>query len=311
MRREHKLTMKTRTHIYKTGGLPYSVTLPEKADTARLLPSCVPFACEDDGSEPIFRFFASSAAAADMEETLLESGLDDMGFTRLYRTPEGYRFRLSYGYGQAVHTLDTDCSFTCCRAFITPSDRYLPHVLSSFLRIAYSQAVLLHRGVSIHAAAVSTGDGAAIFLGKSGTGKSTHARLWTGTFADCSLINDDNPVLRLEDGRVTVWGTPWSGKTRCWKNVSAPLKGAVRLRQAKANRFNTAKDADALAVLLPGCSVLRHDKTLYASMFDTLSGIIANIRCGYLDCLPDIEAARLCRDNIFGNNTSHNIPYNK
>lgn len=293
----------TKTYAYNAGGYAFLVTLPSGVDAGALLPSFIPFLYADKDDSPIFTFLASSGTPPMAEETLLESGLDDMGFTRVYRTPEGYRFRLSYGYGQPVHTMDTDCSFSKCRAFVSPSDKYLPHVVSSFLRIAYSQSVLLHGGISIHASAVSTDSGAAIFMGKSGTGKSTHARLWGEAFADCILINDDNPLLRLEEGRVTVWGTPWSGKTKCWKNISSVLRGGVRLRQAGTNRFEPSTGGEALGVLLPGCSVLRQDRELYSALFRTLSGIIPHIRCGYLYCRPDMDAALLCRKSLLPEGT--------
>ena len=59
-----------------------------------------------------------------------------------------------------------------------------------------------------------------LFLGHSGTGKSTHARQWLAAFDDAWLLNDDNPILRvMEDGEVRVYGSPWSGKTHFYNNA--------------------------------------------------------------------------------------------
>ena len=70
----------------------------------------------------------------------------------------------------------------------------------------------------------------------------------------------------LAEGSVTTaYGSPWSGKTPCYKNESAPLAGVIRLRQAPANRFEPMEDIAAFSLLLPGCSVLRQDKKLHGT----------------------------------------------
>ena len=62
-------------------------------------------------------------------------------------------------------------------------------------------------------------------MGKSGTGKSTHSRLWLENVPGATLLNDDNPIVRLTLVGAIVYGSPWSGKTPCYKNESAPLAG--------------------------------------------------------------------------------------
>ena len=72
-----------------------------------------------------------------------------------------------------------------------------------------------------------------LFLGKSGTGKSTHSQLWINNIDGCELLNDDNPVLRvMDDGSVRVFGSPWSGKTPCYRNLDYPVSAIVDLHQA-------------------------------------------------------------------------------
>ena len=44
------------------------------------------------------------------------------------------------------------------------------------------------------------------FLGESGTGKSTHTRLWRENIAGSKLLNDDSPIVRYEEGGVWVYG---------------------------------------------------------------------------------------------------------
>src|SRR5690606_24548491 len=117
------------------------------------------------------------------------------------------------------------CQMKSCKDFsrsmirFNDPDQLTGTVLSWFIMVAYGQRCLLYRAILIHASVVSCAGKAYAFLGKSGTGKSTHSRLWLRHIAGTELLNDDNPAIRIEpDGRVFVYGTPWSGKTPCYKN---------------------------------------------------------------------------------------------
>lgn len=94
--------------------------------------------------------------------------------------------------------------------------------------------------VLFHAAVVSHEGRGYMFLGPSGTGKSTHASLWLKYIDGTELVNDDNPVVRItDDGQATVFGSPWSGKTPCYRHVSYPLGGIVMLSQAPYNKIDS------------------------------------------------------------------------
>ena len=83
---------------------------------------------------------------------------------------------------------------------------------------------------------IQAGNGYA-FLGKSGTGKSTHSQLWLRYLEGYELLNDDHPIIRLVNDEVIIYGSPWSGKTPCYKNKQARLKAVVRLEQASENKI--------------------------------------------------------------------------
>ena len=94
-----------------------------------------------------------------------------------------------------------------------------------------------------------------MFLGHSGTGKSTHSSLWLKYIQGTALVNDDNPVVRvLEDGEVRVYGSPWSGKTPCYRNVSYPVGAIVKLDQAPYNEIQPLKGIRAYAAVVPSIS---------------------------------------------------------
>ena len=134
-----------------------------------------------------------------------------------------------------------------------------------------------------------------LFLGHSGTGKSTHARQWLAAFEDAWLLNDDNPILRVMDnGEARVYGSPWSGKTPCYKNESAPVGGIIKLSQAPENKIQTISLPQAYAYMLSSASGLKMEQTMADNMFETIKHIITHIPCYHLACLPNEEAARVC-----------------
>ena len=91
---------------------------------------------------------------------------------------------------------------------------------------------------AVHSSVIVCHDEAVMFLGESGTGKSTHTRLWRENIAGATLLNDDSPFVGLRDGRVMAYGSPWSGKTPCYKNECYPIRAIVRLSHL---RFPTTR----------------------------------------------------------------------
>lgn len=171
--------------------------------------------------------------------------------------------------------------------------------LDNALMIMFAMASACMGTVLFHAAAVSLEGHGYMFLGKSGTGKSTHARLWLNNIPGTELMNDDNPAVRVKpDGTAVVYGTPWSGKTPCYRNVSAPVAGIVLLSQAPYNRIVRLKGIGAYAAVVPSISGKRWDSVIADGLHDTENYLATNIPVWHLDCLPDSNAAHLCKDTI-------------
>ena len=285
--------------VYKVADFAFSVALAGDRDPDRYLKSFAPFKIEGcPKEEELFEFAEDGSLREGSDMIFLEEDRNDMGHTRLYRVPTGYRVELRYQEAGLPHIVEADAAFGHVRALLRWDDRYVATALTSMLRIVFAQAVLVHDAVSLHASVVTNGGQAFLFMGKSGTGKSTHSRMWLENVPGTELLNDDNPIVRIVDGQAVVYGSPWSGKTPCYRNESAPLAGMVRLKQAPRNRFAAKEDIEAFSLLLPGCSVLRQDKRLHEALCMTLVAL-ADMTCvGEMECLPDEEAAEVCQREV-------------
>lgn len=283
------------TEHYTVADFSFAVTLTEERDLDMLLPSFRSFRSGAPAEgEKLFELVEHASLPVREADVLLDEDSNDMGHTLLYRTPSGYRIEFDYD-GGPVHVVETDAGFADVRAMVRWDDRFARTALSSMLRIVFAQAILPHGAISVHASVVVNDGKGFLFMGKSGTGKSTHSGLWLKHIDGSWLLNDDNPMLRLTEGGVRVYGSPWSGKTHCYRNESAPVAGIVRLKQAPRNRFRVCEDIAAFSAVLPGCSVLRQDTRLHEALCETLAELTERTLVGELECLPDREAAEVCR----------------
>ena len=175
--------------------------------------------------------------------------------------------------------------------------------LNNALMVLYALATAGLGTALFHSAVVSYKGRGYMFLGKSGTGKSTHARLWLKYVAGVELMNDDNPVVRFyddADGKpgAIVYGSPWSGKTPCYRNVQAPIGGIVLLSQAPYNKIVRLKGVQAYAALVTSISGKRWDKSVADGLHATENALAKNVPVWHLECLPDEAAAKLCNENV-------------
>ncbi|MDE6549598.1 MAG: hypothetical protein K2L22_11440 [Muribaculaceae bacterium] len=202
--------------------------------------------------------------------------------------------------------------FLCCRIRIskdyrsakawiggTPSERR--YALDTALMLLYTFASSKLDTLLVHASAIEYEGKGYLFLGKSGTGKSTHSRLWIENIPETKLLNDDNPIIRIIDGKAFVYGSPWSGKTNCYRNHRIPIGGLVRLRQAPFNKIHPLSGIMAYATLLPSCSCMKWDHDMAEAIHSTISKVISRIPIYALDCLPNPEAAILCKEELTTN----------
>lgn len=166
--------------------------------------------------------------------------------------------------------------------------------LDNSLMLMFAFATAPFDTLEIHSSTVVHEGRGYAFMAPSGTGKSTHSSLWMKHLPGTWLLNDDNPVLRVVDGVVRIFGTPWSGKTPCYKNASVPLGAMVQLAQAPRNTIRRINELEAYCLLLSSSSGLKAMEPMATQMHRSMEKIVLAVRAFHLDCLPDEEAARVC-----------------
>ena len=155
--------------------------------------------------------------------------------------------------------------------------------------------------IAIHSSVIVKEHQGVLCLGESGTGKSTHTRLWRENIEGARLLNDDSPIIRVIDGKAIVYGSPWSGKTPCYVNKSVPVRGLLRLSQAPHNKIYRLPALLAIGAILPSCPpAFAYDNTLQDHICNTVSDILTSTPAYHLECLPNGAAAELSYSTIFG-----------
>lgn len=203
----------------------------------------------------------------------------------------------------AVCPMETDCngqyrfhSDLTIQGIAPPS-----HILDHLLIFAFSVASVSYDTLLIHASTIVHGGKAVMFLGESGTGKSTHSRMWLENIPGTSLLNDDAPAVRAYgDGRVTAFGTPWSGKTPCYKNESYPLAALVRIKRAPYNELSRQSSLHAFSAVLPSSlPTMQQDERLLDATCAAISTVLSSTPVYVMECLPDADAARTAHKGLF------------
>ena len=144
-----------------------------------------------------------------------------------------------------------------------------------------------------HGSAIAVDDKAYLFTAKSGTGKSTHTRLWREYFGERALmVNDDKPLLKVTEDGVRVYGTPWDGKHRLSNNVSVPLKAICILTRDEVNHIEEISLEEAYQMLLQQ-TYRPSDKGAVIQTLKLLDLLKEHVKFYRLGCNMESDAAKV------------------
>ena len=220
----------------------------------------------------------------------------------LYRTTDGYLYRITpCGDSDRVTEFAIDTTTMRMTTNIFEGDVDVA-ILRFGLWILFGVVLASHNAIAIHSSAIECEGRVVLFLGESGTGKSTHTRLWREHITGARLLNDDSPIVRFIDGKAIIYGSPWSGKTPCYKNLSYPIAAFCRLSQAPHNAISRLSTIAAIGAVLPSTPPqFAHDGSLQDSICSTLGELLRRVPAFHLACLPDAEAAQLSHKTMIHN----------
>ncbi len=218
---------------------------------------------------------------------------EDMPRIEMYQRDEEWLFCVSMYRDSAI-----ECAIRCSadwqrvELYLRPETARFAIDNAAMLVYAFATAdkatLLFHSSVTVL-------DGKAyLFLGHSGTGKSTHSQQWKAAFPQATLLNDDNPAVRVMDHQVIVYGSPWSGKTPCYKNEHAPVQALVQLAQAPENKIERLRMSQAYPHILASVSGLKVMPEMMDRLFESIAKLLELSPVYRLECLPNPDAARLC-----------------
>lgn len=279
---------------YRVAGHKFAVDMPDHDIAWNEMHPYEPFVCEDadDCLFTVVLMDAMPAVVGKQRVTVSCEG-PDMPRIELYEWNGEWLMELAPLMDAPVRAfLLTDKAFKQARFRILGCWNFS---VSTVLMLMFAFTTARKNTLLMHASVTMKDGKGYLFLGKSGTGKSTHSRLWINNIEGCSLLNDDNPVLRVMDnGEVRVFGTPWSGKTPCYRNEDVPVGAIVSLRQAKKNAIRPQSLVEAYASMYSSFSGYRFIKEMADGLHATNEKVVSTVPCYALDCLPDAEAAWLC-----------------
>lgn len=246
---------------------------------------------EDTGwtwEEPVSRFLVPRVDVPEVElEVIVGSPtprgaatplFDSDSVWLLFREPGGYRIECrSAAFGEGPYkTAIFDETFTRGRVFLERHVAHLHPLDYPLDEVLVANLLGRGRGVELHSCGVIDAQGRGrLFVGVSGAGKTTTARLWEG--AASGIVSDDRVIVRERDGAMWMFGTPWHGEAELSMPEGVPLAGVYLLVQSDANVLRPLDPAEAVARLFRCAFPLFYDATALDFTLAFLTRLVASV----------------------------------
>ncbi len=277
---------------FSVGGVSVRVIGNPNSDAA-LAPSLEPFRIEGGASDVHISIEWANCLPLTCGRQLFDSGTtwrlyeSDVGFQFDFNAPiigeQPYkRLIVDNRFRSATLQMNGGCLSRICHV-VAPLGYPLDELLITH-RLTQERAIELH-GVGI----VCPNGASNLFVGHSGAGKSTTARLWTAT-QDVEILSDDRIIVRKHPGYMRMYGTPWHGEAMFASPNSAPLTRIMILEHGQGNVLTRLSPSQAVAELFARSFVPMHRHEYVESALEFLQDVAESIPCYRYSFEPDVRA---------------------
>lgn len=231
------------------------------------------------------------------------------------------RFNIKLAEKNVSITSKYDYAHKACEGYISESDVY---EIASFvteeelaseidnsetvITKEYAEFICLYRKIAeelpkynrvvMHGAAITYNGSGVLFAAPSGTGKSTHIRLWKSAFRDkVDIVNGDKPIIGIEENNIMVYGSPWAGKENWHKNRCAPLRAICILTRSPDNFIRKINPQECLPLLLKQIYLPKNTESLRLTL-ELFSQLVSGVPVYVLGCDISQEAALTAYNGI-------------
>jgi hypothetical protein len=285
---------------YRIGGITFGL-IAEKGLLLTLDSELRKFGVQTDSLDVSLRISWCDSLEVPTSPSLFYSG----GLWSLFAEPDGYRFSFQSAFLGKTPYKEAwlDREFHSGRVLL--SRRYFDTERPVYpLEYPLDELLMIHRlsrgeGVEVHAVGITDERGCGhLFLGHSGAGKSTTARLWKGR-SGVHILSDDRIILRVRDGQIWMYGTPWHGDAGIASPNCARLSRIYLLEHGPCNEQQPLSPGLAAAELFARSFVTHHSAEGIRFTLDFLDRVARDIPCSVFRFVPDESAVEaICRAGV-------------
>lgn len=264
---------------FRVAGVSVEVA-SERSDDVTLVASLEPFCIQTDCPDMRICVEWADSLSEMSRNTVFDSG----SIWRLFQHEDGFQFDFSTPVmaGRPYKRLFVDDSFR--RARLQMNEECFAGKDRSAVPLEYplDELLIVHRltqekAIELHGCGIVGPDLASnLFVGHSGAGKSTTARLWT-TREDVEVLSDDRIIVRKGAGKILMYGTPWHGEAAFASPASAPLSRICILEHGQGNVLTRLSPSQAVAELFARSFVPFHRHEYLESALEFLQEVVEAI----------------------------------
>ena len=157
----------------------------------------------------------------------------------------------------------------------------------------------------LHSALIDVDGVGVAFTAPSGTGKTTHMRLWQQLLGNkMTVVNGDKPIVRFfDDTKYPVgYGTPWCGKERYGINGKTEIKHFCFIERSETNSCEKVDPSQVLDLFFKQVILPRNNPNAISKTLNLANMFLNNVTVWKIKCNMDISAAEVAYNTIFKEN---------